>query len=113
MPVITKKLDLTEHSQKAKQLVATFAGRIIGQPEAVDAYLNVLEKYQSNLVDQTRPIASLLLLGATGTGKTSSAEALAYGLFGSEKSLLKIDCAEFQHSHEIAKLIGSPPGYLG
>ena len=113
MPVLVKKLDITAQSVQAQQVTATFAGRIIGQPEAIDAYINVLEKYQSGLYDRARPIATLLYLGPTGTGKTSSAEAFAYGLHGDETKLLKIDCGEFQHSHDIAKLVGSPPGYLG
>jgi ATP-dependent Clp protease ATP-binding subunit ClpA len=113
MAVITKQLDVVTHSDKAKQLVATFAGRIIGQPEAVAAYTNVLEKYLSGMYDRTRPLSNLLYLGPTGTGKTSSAEAFAYGLHGDDTRLLKIDCGEFQHSHDIAKLVGSPPGYLG
>ena len=60
-----------------------------------------------------RPIGNLLFLGPTGSGKTRVVEAAAEILFGDSKAVIKIDCAEFQHSHEIAKLIGSPPGYLG
>jgi ATP-dependent Clp protease ATP-binding subunit ClpB len=108
-----RQLDLKRQSYKAEALAARFAQRIIAQPEATTALTSVLEKFQSGFYDKTKPIASLLFLGLTGTGKTGTAEAFAEGLFGDPKHLMKVDCAEFQHSHEIAKLVGSPPGYLG
>src|SRR5271157_3993299 len=107
------KIDTSRISEKAENLRRTFAKRIVNQEEAVTAFTNVLEKFLSSIYDRTKPIASLLFLGPTGTGKTSSVEAFAEGLFGVPNMMIKIDCAEFQHSHEIAKLIGSPPGYLG
>lgn len=110
----TKKvLDITKLSQRTADLTARFSNHIFGQQEATEALTNVLEKFHSGIYDRTKPIASLLFLGPTGTGKTASVEAFVTGLFGSPDKMLKVDCAEFQHSHEIARLIGSPPGYLG
>jgi ATP-dependent Clp protease ATP-binding subunit ClpA len=109
----TRQLDLKRQSYKAEALTSRFALRIVGQSEATSALSGVLEKFQSGFYDRTKPIGSLLFLGPTGVGKTGVAEAFAEGLFGDPKRLMKIDCAEFQHSHEIAKLVGSPPGYLG
>ena len=106
-------MDEARVSKKADDLASKFKNRIIGQPKAFEALTRVLEKYQSGIYDRTRPIASLLFLGPTGCGKTGSVEAFVEGLFGSATHFLKVDCAEFQHSHEIAKLTGSPPGYLG
>ena len=106
-------LDVTRLSARSAELTARFSSHIFGQPEATEAFTNVLEKFHSGIYDHTKPIASLLFLGPTGTGKTASVEAFVTGLFGSPDKLLKIDCAEFQHSHEMARLIGSPPGYLG
>jgi ATP-dependent Clp protease ATP-binding subunit ClpB len=108
-----RQLDETRASKKADDLGSKFKNRIVGQPKAFEALTRVLEKYQSGIYDRSRPIASLLFLGPTGVGKTGSVEAFVEGLFGTAGNMLKVDCAEFQHSHEIAKLIGSPPGYLG
>jgi ATP-dependent Clp protease ATP-binding subunit ClpB len=108
-----RTLDATKRSNKAASLVKKFENRIIGQQPAKDALVNILEKFQSGMFDHTKPIGSLLFLGPTGSGKTGTAEAFTEGLFGSANRMMKVDCAEFQHSHEIAKLVGSPPGYLG
>lgn len=108
-----RKLDVSRLSLKATDLTTQFSNRIVGQSMAVDALVRVLEKYQSGFYDKKKPIASLLFLGPTGVGKTGATEAFVEGLFGDVKALMKVDCAEFQHSHEIAKLVGSPPGYLG
>ena len=109
----TRELDITKSSGAANALAAKFADRIIGQDEAKSALIDLLNKFTSGMYNKEKPIGSLLFLGPTGTGKTLVAETFAEGLFGSPKNMLKVDCAEFQHSHEIAKLIGSPPGYLG
>jgi DNA polymerase III delta prime subunit len=93
-------------SKRAQSLQDKFSSLIVGQEPATRALTNALEKYLGGLYDKTRPIASLLFLGPTGTGKTATAEAFAEGLFGDRASLTIIDCAEFQHSHDIAKLIG-------
>ncbi len=87
--------------------------RIVGQDRAVRRLANLYQVYLAGLCPPGRPIGSLLFLGPTGSGKTRLVEACAEILFGDPQALVKIDCAEFQHSHEIAKLIGSPPGYLG
>lgn len=108
-----RTIDVTKRSEQVLALQRKFASRIVGQEEAIEAITNCLEKYLGGLVDTNRPIASLLFLGPTGTGKTSVVEALCDGLYGIENAMVRIDCAEFQFGHEIAKLIGSPPGYLG
>lgn len=89
------------------------AGRIFGQPRAIEQISPYIKMYQAGLSPENRPAGVFLLLGPTGTGKTRTVEALAELLHGSEKSLLRIDCGEFQLDHEVAKLIGAPPGYLG
>jgi ATP-dependent Clp protease ATP-binding subunit ClpA len=88
-------------------------GKIVGQDRAVAKVVNMYQIYLAGMATPGRPIANLLFLGPTGSGKTRIVEASAEILFGSPRAFIKIDCAEFQHSHEIAKLIGSPPGYLG
>lgn len=92
--------------------------KLIGQPDAVSYYVRLIEKFRSNLFEAGRPIGSALYTGPTGSGKTFSAETFAETLQNRldrswRKNLMRIDCGEFQHSHEVAKLIGSPPGYLG
>lgn len=108
-----RTLDSTRKSIKANALAAKFANRIVGQDIAREALISLLDKFASGMYNKKKPIGSLLFLGPTGCGKTLVVEAFAEGLFGSTDKMLKVDCAEFQHSHEIAKLIGSPPGYLG
>ncbi|OHA93092.1 MAG: AAA family ATPase [Candidatus Zambryskibacteria bacterium RIFCSPHIGHO2_02_38_10.5] len=87
--------------------------KIIGQDRAVRQIVNMYQVYLVGMAQPNRPIGNLLFLGPTGSGKTRVVEASAEILFGSPRAFIKLDCAEFQHSHEIAKLIGSPPGYLG
>jgi ATP-dependent Clp protease ATP-binding subunit ClpA len=89
------------------------AAQIVGQPTAVTTIVPYLEMHQASLSPEGRPAGVFLLLGPTGTGKTRTVEALASLLHGNEKCLLRIDCGEFQMEHEVAKLIGAPPGYLG
>ena len=86
---------------------------LIGQPEAIETIVPYVHMHQAGLSPEGRPIGVVLLLGPTGTGKTRTVEALAEVLHGSSKNLLKVDCGEFQMEHEVAKLIGAPPGYLG
>jgi ATP-dependent Clp protease ATP-binding subunit ClpB len=86
---------------------------IIGQTQAKEEIVHFLQQYDTGLSTPGRPIGSFLFLGPTGTGKTRTVEALAEVMLKNPKAVIKIDCAEYQHSHEIAKLIGSPPGYLG
>jgi ATP-dependent Clp protease ATP-binding subunit ClpA len=108
-----RTIDTSKASPKVQTLRSKFASLIVGQDEATTAITNCLEKFMSGMNGPQRPIASLLFLGPTGTGKTSVVEAFAEGITGNAVNMIKIDCAEFQFGHEIAKLIGSPPGYLG
>lgn len=97
----------------SNDLQALLAGKVVGQPEALRHIVPYLHMYQTRLSPPDRPAGVFLLLGPTGTGKTRTVEALAEILHGSAKHLLKIDCAEYQSDHEVAKLIGAPPGYIG
>jgi ATP-dependent Clp protease ATP-binding subunit ClpA len=94
-------------------LFGRLSEKIIGQPGALRAIVPYLETYQAGLTPKGRPAGVFLLLGPTGTGKTRTVEVLAEALHGSEKNVLRVDCGEFQMEHEVAKLIGAPPGYLG
>ena len=94
-------------------LQSRLSSRIVGQPDAVSAIIPYVHMYQAGLSPEGRPVGVFLLLGPTGTGKTRTVEALAEVLHGSPKNLLRIDCGEYQMEHEVAKLIGAPPGYLG
>src|SRR5690348_12962773 len=95
------------------QFEAALKRKIVGQEAALGCIVDLYQTFLAGLHPPGRPIANLLMLGPTGTGKTRVVEAVAETLFGDSRACIKIDCAEFQHSHEIAKLIGSPPGYLG
>ena len=94
-------------------LIEQLASRVVGQPQAMAQIVPYLQMHRAGLGPEGRPAGVFLLLGPTGTGKTRTVEALADVLHGSEKSVLKVDCGEFQMEHEVAKLIGAPPGYLG
>ncbi len=94
-------------------LLASLEERVVGQSEAMMKIIPYVQMYQAGLAPEGRPTGVFLLLGPTGTGKTKTIEALADVLHGSEKNLLRIDCGEFQMEHEVAKLVGAPPGYLG
>jgi ATP-dependent Clp protease ATP-binding subunit ClpA len=87
--------------------------RIVGQESGVRAVTDLYQVFRAGMSSSGRPVGNLLFLGPTGSGKTRIVEAAAEILFGDPRAVIKVDCAEFQHSHEIAKLIGSPPGYLG
>jgi ATP-dependent Clp protease ATP-binding subunit ClpB len=106
-------LDPTKTGRDATSLDRTLRKLIVGQDEAIDQIVNIYQMYQTGMTAPGRPIANFLFLGPTGSGKTRTVEALAEALVHNPRAVIKIDCAEFQHSHEIAKLIGSPPGYLG
>ncbi len=106
-------LDPAKTGREALSLETNLRRMIIGQDEAIEQIVNI---YQMNLTGMSapgRPIGNFLFLGPTGSGKTRIVEATAEALLKNPRAVIKIDCAEFQHSHEIAKLIGSPPGYLG
>jgi len=106
-------LDPTRTGRDALELEANLRKRIIGQQEAVREIVDIYQICVTGINAPGRPIGSLLFLGPTGSGKTRTVEATAEALLKNARAVTKIDCAEFQHSHEIAKLIGSPPGYLG
>ncbi len=86
---------------------------IVGQDEAIRQIVDVYQMHLTGMCSPDRPIGNFLFLGPTGSGKTRIVEATAETLLDTSRAVIKVDCAEFQHSHEIAKLIGSPPGYLG
>ena len=98
---------------RAQQFDEQLSARIIGQESAVESMSSLYQLFLAGMNPVNRPVGTLLFLGPTGSGKTRVVEAAAEVLFGNPNAVIKIDCAEFQHSHEIAKLIGSPPGYLG
>ena len=100
-------------SPLAEEFEAGIRARVIGQDRAVRSIASLYQVFQAGMTNPTRPLGTMLFLGPTGAGKTHVVEAAAEVLFGDRNAVIKIDCAEFQHSHEIAKLIGSPPGYLG
>jgi ATP-dependent Clp protease ATP-binding subunit ClpA len=106
-------LDLTKIGPAAELLELGLRSRIIGQDEAIHQVIEMYQTFVSGMSCPGRPIANLMFLGPTGSGKTRMVEAIAECLLQNPRAVLKIDCAEFQHSHEIARLIGSPPGYLG
>lgn len=108
-----RPLDVTGESIRAGIVRKGLKTRFVGQESAIGAVLDVLERYWGGLTPTGRPVGSLLFLGPTGSGKTRLVEALSECILGDERYCLKIDCGEFQHSHDIAKLLGSPPGYLG
>jgi len=110
---INRKLDPSQTGTEAEKLHNDLQKLVVGQEEAVDQIVNIYQTFRSGMTSPGRPIGNFLFLGPTGTGKTRLVEATAESLVGDPRAVLKIDCAEFQHSHEIAKLIGSPPGYLG
>jgi ATP-dependent Clp protease ATP-binding subunit ClpA len=113
MGQVNRQLDPAQTGWYAEKLDADLRKRIVGQDAAIEQIISI---YQTNLAGMSsagRPIGNFLFLGPTGSGKTRLVEATAESLLGDGRAVIKIDCAEFQHSHEIAKLIGSPPGYLG
>src|SRR5258706_8192007 len=98
---------------RAREFDEELSARIVGQENAIHDMSSLYQLFLAGLNQTNRPLGTLLFLGPTGSGKTRVVEAAAEVLFGDSRAIIKIDCAEFQHSHEIAKLIGSPPGYLG
>ncbi len=110
---LNRKLDPSQTGNEADKLQRDLRRLVVGQQDAVDQIVNIYQTFLAGMTSPGRPMGNFLFLGPTGTGKTRLVEATAESLVGDVRSVLKIDCAEFQHSHEIAKLIGSPPGYLG
>jgi len=106
-------LDPTKTGKHAQELENKLRSLVVGQDEAIKEIVSVYQAHVAGLSPCGRPIGNFLFLGPTGSGKTRMVEATAEALLRNPQAVIKIDCAEFQHSHEIAKLIGSPPGYLG
>ncbi len=108
-----QQLDPTLRSVESQEFQAALRNKVVGQEEGVRALVDLYQVFCAGMSSGGRPVGNLLFLGPTGSGKTRIVEAAAEILFGDPRAVIKVDCAEFQHSHEIAKLIGSPPGYLG
>ncbi len=106
-------LEPQKRSPEVQDFEVELKRRVVGQDEAVSQLVNVYQMLMAGMSVPGRPIANLLFLGPTGSGKTRLVEAAAEILFGDPGAVVKIDCGELQHSHEISKLIGSPPGYIG
>ena len=113
MGKLRRVLDPTRTGRYSESLEDTLLKLVVGQDEAVEQIVNIYQMHMTGLSAPGRPVGNFLFLGPTGSGKTRTVEATAEALVGNARAVIKIDCAEFQHSHEIAKLIGSPPGYLG
>src|SRR5467141_1281540 len=112
MPRLTL-LDPTKTGMQAEDLDDKVRHAVVGQEEAIHQIVRAYQTHLAGLSPVGRPVGNFLFLGPTGSGKTRVVEATAESLLNDPRAVIKIDCAEFQHSHEIAKLIGSPPGYLG
>jgi len=113
MARLNQQLNPAQTGSEAENLDMGLRKRVVGQDEAIQQIISVYQTYLAGMSSPGRPVGNLLFLGPTGSGKTRLVEATAESLVGDPRAVIKIDCAEFQHSHEIAKLIGSPPGYLG
>ena len=100
-------------AQRLKKLEQTLHKRVVGQEEAVSSVSRAVKRGRIGLKDPNRPIGSFLFLGPTGVGKTELSKALAEALFGNEESMIRVDMSEYMEKHSVAKMIGSPPGYVG
>ena len=110
---LNSRLDPSRRSNDAQDFETALRRKIVGQDTAVEKVAELYQTFLAGLNAPGRPLGNMLFLGPTGSGKTRVVEAMAESLYGDPHACIKVDCAEFQHSHEIAKLIGSPPGYLG
>lgn len=108
----TTTVDADEH-ESLKNLKERLSSKVLGQDDIVESIANAIQKARLGLTDHRRPSASFLFMGPTGVGKTYLAKTLAQELFGTEDALVKIDMSEYMEQHSVAKLIGSPPGYVG
>jgi ATP-dependent Clp protease ATP-binding subunit ClpA len=108
-----KALDVTRHGDATREFETFLRSRIVGQDTAIEAVTELYQMFLVGMAAPDRPVGNLLFLGPTGSGKTYVVEVVAEALFGNSHAFIKVDCAEFQEHHEIAKLIGSPPGYIG
>src|SRR5277367_2178694 len=112
-PKNSQKASRKQINDPTEDLSRILSQKVVGQPDATRVIVPYIQMFQAGLSPEGRPVGVFLLLGPTGTGKTKTVEALAEVLHGSAKNILKVDCGEFQMEHEVAKLIGAPPGYLG
>ncbi len=104
---------LQSEQRKLYELETELGNRVVGQKEALQAVSNAIRRSRTGISDPNRPIGSFIFLGPTGVGKTETAKALASTLFNSEASIIRVDMSEYHESHSVAKMIGSPPGYVG
>ena len=102
-----------QESKRLLRMESILHKRVIGQEEAVEAVARAIRRGRTGLKDPRRPIGSFMFLGPTGVGKTELSKALAEAVFGSEKSMIRVDMSEYMEKHSVSKLIGSPPGYVG
>jgi ATP-dependent Clp protease ATP-binding subunit ClpC len=102
-----------DEREKLLKLEEIMHQRLINQEEAINTIADAIRRARTNLKDPNRPIAVFLFLGPTGVGKTESAKTLAYALFGDSNMLIRFDMSEYMEKHEVSKLIGAPPGYVG
>lgn len=106
-------LDTTLRCADAIEFETQLRRRVVGQEEAVIKTTETIQTFMAGFNDSDRPVGNILLLGPTGVGKTHLVEAVAEIMFGDIKKMVRIDCSEFQQSHETAKILGAPPGYIG
>src|SRR5690242_9636321 len=106
-------LDPNKKGREAEALEIRLRQLVIGQDDAITKIVEAYQGFRTGMSPAGRPVGNFLFLGPTGSGKTRAVEATAEALLGDPAAVIKIDCAEYQHGHEIAKLVGSPPGYLG
>lgn len=106
-------LDASRHGEATQEFEAFLRNKVVGQAAAIEAVTELYQIFLAGMASPDRPVGSLLFLGPTGSGKTYLVEVVAEALFGNPHAFIKLNCAEFQEHHEIAKLIGSPPGYIG
>lgn len=104
---------LGSESQKLTHMEAELGKRVVGQAEAVTAVANAVRRNRAGISSPNRPIGSFMFLGPTGVGKTELAKALAEFLFNDENQMVRVDMSEYMEKHSVARLIGSPPGYVG
>ncbi len=109
----SSRLDPHKPGRPADTLETCLRRLVVGQDDAIRKIVDLYQMHATGMTSPGRPIANILFLGPTGSGKTRLVEATAESLFGDAGAIVKVNCAEYQHSHEIAKLIGAPPGYLG
>src|ERR1700689_814101 len=112
-PKSSQKTPKKQATDPTEDLSRLLSQKVVGQPDATRIIVPYIQMFQAGLASEGRPVGIFLLLGPTGTGKTKTLEGLADVLHGSPKKLLKVDCGEYQMEHEVAKLLGAPPGYLG